>query len=424
MASPSVTYSFSNSTIADATQVNQNFSDIINGITDGTKDLSISALTTAGASNLGAAVTLGASSTNDLIINAAIAQSIAIKTNTTYDLGAATKGMGKIYLGGASTKTVALSGGTISGSSYTFTFPVAVPVSSAFIKADTSANASFYIPVAPTVKAFLQTKYYTFTVTAANATLAATFTNNAQTFTVVYTIAGTTTLVCSGTGAPGSSGTLTKSGGTGDSTITFASVVANGTYNLPSGCFYIRVRMVGGGGGGGAVTSAGAGSDGGDTTFGSSFLTAGGGKGGPTGVNSGNRGGLGGTSTIVGPTGLLPAGNAGGGGVNTTNTGTAMGPGGNGGGGAFFGGGGSGQGNNSGTASTAGAVNTGGGGGGGAGGNNTQQGGSGGGGAGGIDVIITSPSATYVFTIGAGGAGNGGGSAGGDGAIYVEEIYQ
>lgn len=48
MASPAVTYSFSNSTVADATQVNQNFTDIINGITDGTKDLSISALTCAG----------------------------------------------------------------------------------------------------------------------------------------------------------------------------------------------------------------------------------------------------------------------------------------------------------------------------------------------------------------------------------------
>ena len=45
MASPSVTYSFTNGTSADATQVNQNFTDIINAMTDGSKTFSIDALT-------------------------------------------------------------------------------------------------------------------------------------------------------------------------------------------------------------------------------------------------------------------------------------------------------------------------------------------------------------------------------------------
>jgi len=71
---------------------------------------------------------------------------------------------------------------------------------------------------------------YTFTVTSANATVGATYTNNGQTFTVLYTIASGTTLVCSSTGAPASSGTLTKATGTGDATITFASVVASTQY--------------------------------------------------------------------------------------------------------------------------------------------------------------------------------------------------
>lgn len=70
-------------------------------------------------------------------------------------------------------------------------------------------------------QSILQT--YTFTVTSANATVGATFTNNGQTFTVINTIAAGTTLVCNGTGAPTASGTLTKASGTGDATITFAS---------------------------------------------------------------------------------------------------------------------------------------------------------------------------------------------------------
>ena len=63
---------------------------------------------------------------------------------------------------------------------------------------------------------------YTFTVTSANATVGATYTNNGQTFTVLATIAAGTQLVCSGTGAPLASGTLTKALGTGDTTITFS----------------------------------------------------------------------------------------------------------------------------------------------------------------------------------------------------------
>ncbi len=65
---------------------------------------------------------------------------------------------------------------------------------------------------------------YTFTTSAANATSGATYTNNGQTFTVVGTITGGTTLIASGTGAPASSGTLTKVTGTGDATITFSAV--------------------------------------------------------------------------------------------------------------------------------------------------------------------------------------------------------
>ena len=70
---------------------------------------------------------------------------------------------------------------------------------------------------------------YVFAVTSANATGGATYTNNTQTFTVENTISAATILIATGTGAPTASGTLTKSGGTGDATITFSAFV------LPTG---------------------------------------------------------------------------------------------------------------------------------------------------------------------------------------------
>ncbi len=75
---------------------------------------------------------------------------------------------------------------------------------------------------------------YVFTVTSANATAGATYTNNGQTFTVVQTISSGTKLITTGTGAPTASGTLTKATGTGDATITFSSYYGAGTApNLP-----------------------------------------------------------------------------------------------------------------------------------------------------------------------------------------------
>lgn len=70
---------------------------------------------------------------------------------------------------------------------------------------------------------------YTFTVSAANATAGATYTNNGVTFTVVTTISGGTSLLTTGGGVPTSSGTLTKATGTGDATITFSAVTSAAT---------------------------------------------------------------------------------------------------------------------------------------------------------------------------------------------------
>jgi hypothetical protein len=99
MAAPTLTYSLTNGSTADATQVMQNFNDLLNGISDGTKDLSISALTCAGTATLNGHVNLGNSSADDLTVTASLASSLAIKTNNSYDIGSATLGLRKLYLG-------------------------------------------------------------------------------------------------------------------------------------------------------------------------------------------------------------------------------------------------------------------------------------------------------------------------------------
>lgn len=102
MAGPSVTNIFANSTVADATQVNKNFQDLIDGMTDGTKDLTINAFSTAGTT------TLGNSSSDDLVVTASLASNIVPKTDAAYDLGSSALGMRAVYLGDASGDTAKL----------------------------------------------------------------------------------------------------------------------------------------------------------------------------------------------------------------------------------------------------------------------------------------------------------------------------
>ena len=79
------------------------------------------------------------------------------------------------------------------------------------------------IPVGTIVDS-IGTSQYTFTVSSANATAGAVYSNNGQNFTVSSTIAAGTTLVCTSAGGnPTGSGTLTRVSGTGDATITFSS---------------------------------------------------------------------------------------------------------------------------------------------------------------------------------------------------------
>ena len=202
----------------------------------------------------------------------------------------------------------------------------------------------------------------------------------------------------------------------------------SGTYTKPTNCKYIHVKMCAGGGGGGGSNSAGGsstGGTGGNSTFGTSLLTCNAGAGGAY-----NTGALGGTATIgAGATGI---GLAGGGGVfpgigySLSVSGGQYWSGGNGGSNPF---GGAGQGRWGSFAGGAGATNTGAGAGGGGADTTNAIPGTGGGAGGYIEAIITSPSETYSYAVGAGGiagtAGTNGfaGGAGGSGVIIVTEYY-
>ncbi len=205
------------------------------------------------------------------------------------------------------------------------------------------------------------------------------------------------------------------------------------TYTTPAGVLWIKIRMVGGGGGGagGGNGTETSGSDGVDTTWavhsGAIFLTAGKGGGGVA-AGGGGAGGTGGTATLGAPAiGIAIDGARGKGGPNSTVATVLLA--GGGGGNSFFGGGGGGGGEA--TAGGVGVAKTGGGGAGG--GTSTTAtsnfGGDGGGAGAYIEAIIGSPSGSYDYAVGTGGAkGNAGsagfdGGAGGAGYITVEEHY-
>jgi hypothetical protein len=200
----------------------------------------------------------------------------------------------------------------------------------------------------------------------------------------------------------------------------------SGTYTKTAGAIYIRVRIVGGGGGGAGqgTGSPGNGGNGGNTTFGTGFLTG-----------LAGAGGL----HLASSSGVVPGGAGSGGDINV-NGGSANGPndisgvagnaecGGDGGATPLgIGGAGASPNNNGGAATGFGA------GGGGAGAASTVNlNASGGGAAGGyVEKLIATPGAytqPYVVgvagTAGINGTSGGAGGAGAPGIIIVEEYYQ
>lgn len=142
MGAPGVTWSFTNGTTSDATQVNTNFTDHTNDMSDGTTDFSIGTLAVAGNTTLNGNVTLGNASADDITITGNIAASITFKNNATYNIGTSTAAPLSIYLGNG-TKSTRIIAGTI-GTSWTFTLPNDVPaITGQTMIFNTSGTAEF-----------------------------------------------------------------------------------------------------------------------------------------------------------------------------------------------------------------------------------------------------------------------------------------
>ena len=142
MAAPSLTYTLTNGTTADASQVMQNFNDLLNGITDGTKDLSINALTCAGTATLNGHINLGNSSADDLTITASLASTLPIKTTNSYDIGSSTLGLRALYLG-ANSQTVAIKGSSSMSATWTLTLPTTAGTNGYLLETNGSGAAAW-----------------------------------------------------------------------------------------------------------------------------------------------------------------------------------------------------------------------------------------------------------------------------------------
>lgn len=197
----------------------------------------------------------------------------------------------------------------------------------------------------------------------------------------------------------------------------------SGTYTVPTPApLYLEITMAGGGGGGAA--QGGNGTGGGNSTFGSSLLTAGLGAG---GASTGSPG-TGGTCTVNSP--AVDAGSIAGGTAAQHGGAIANSAGGSGGSNMLSGGGAGGEGNTGSNAPFVPAANSGAGGGG-AGPQVGSSGYAGGGAACVVKAIINNPvaGATYAYAVGAAGAAgttgtSGAAAAGAAGIVVVKEFYQ
>ncbi len=142
MAAPTLTYTLTNGATADASQVMQNYNDLLNGITDGSKDLTISALTVNGAASFKGAVTLGDATADDITHTGSLASTIPIKTTGSYDIGSSTLGLRAVYFG-ANSQTVNLVGSASMSATWTLTLPVTAGAANGFLLTNGSGVTSW-----------------------------------------------------------------------------------------------------------------------------------------------------------------------------------------------------------------------------------------------------------------------------------------
>lgn len=148
MSGPSYTYTLTNGTTASASEVMQNFNDILNGVSDGTKDLSVAAFTASGTATFNGGVTLGNATADDITVTGSLASTIPIKTTNSYDIGSTTLGLRALFFG-ANSQTVKIQGSSSLAATYTLTLPVNVPAADGYVVRSTTAGVLSFGPPAP-----------------------------------------------------------------------------------------------------------------------------------------------------------------------------------------------------------------------------------------------------------------------------------
>ncbi len=221
MAAPAVTYTFSNSTTADASQVNQNFADVINGMSDGTKDFSISALTVAGTATLNGNVALGNAAGDDISMTGSLASSIPIKTTNAFNIGSSTLGLASIYFGANSQTVRLLPSGSMSAT-WSMTLPTTAGTNNFVLQTNGSGVTSWAAIVDANISAGAAidgTK-----LVAASASVAGAVTTGTQTFAGVKTFQDG---VIGKTGSHATTFTFNGTGGTSASVTIFYEIIGD-----------------------------------------------------------------------------------------------------------------------------------------------------------------------------------------------------
>jgi hypothetical protein len=111
----------------------QNFNDLLDGYTDGTKDLSISALTVAGAATFNGNVTLGNASGDTITFTGSVASDVLPSAADTHSIGSAALGFANLYLGD-NANSVGLTAHPSASADWTFTFPAATGSTSQLLR--------------------------------------------------------------------------------------------------------------------------------------------------------------------------------------------------------------------------------------------------------------------------------------------------
>lgn len=143
MAIPSVTYTFSNGTAANATEVNTNFTDLINALTDGTKSLTLDSITAGGTATFNGDINLGNSTVDTLLWSASLGSSIPVSTNNSYDFGTSTKGLASVYLGSSAGAFTTRLKSAAAASSYTYTLPIDAGTDGYYVDCIGSGSTAF-----------------------------------------------------------------------------------------------------------------------------------------------------------------------------------------------------------------------------------------------------------------------------------------